>query len=379
MKQCAAKVALDQQELKKLQAKLKIHFILNLLWGVVLLPIVACAPVNAGPTISDQMAYQEALYQQQLALDEHRDKIDRIMRVGYPILEKNAPLCEATQDGQRYHLGIHISTASFIKNIPDVASNTRIDAMPSIVYITPGSPADKAGLKPMDVITHVNDTALDKSSLTSNLKEYLNLLNEDKESEKVKITVSRNGTVFSKTLQKKKICPYLLLTEVSTEVNAYADGNSIYITTAIEGLADKDQELALVIGHEMAHNTMQHINKKTTNAVLGSLADVSIGILTGVQSDLFTQVGASAYTQSFESEADYFGIYYTARAGYDISQAPELWRKMATRSPRSIHLQGSTHPSSAKRYLALKAAAEEIATKKQSGKEIIPSEPKAIE
>ncbi len=346
---------------------------------VILLPLLGCAPVNSGPVISDQMAYQEALYQQQLAIDDYRDQIDRIMRIGYPILEKNAPLCAETQDGQRFHLGLHISTATFLSKVADVASSSRIDATPSIVYVTPNSPAEKAGFKPLDVITHVNDQELNKTNLGKNIRQYIELINDDKKSDTVKITVSRNGKAIARSLEKKKTCPYILLTEKSKEVNAFADGNKIYITTAIESLADKDQELALVIGHEMAHNTMEHINKKTANVVLGSLADVGIGILTGVQSDLFTQVGAGAYTQSFEAEADYYGIYYTARAGYDVSEAPELWRKMATKSPNSIHLEGSTHPSSAKRYLALKASAEEIMEKKKKGQPLTPSHPKEIE
>ena len=60
------------------------------------------------------------------------------------------------------------------------------------------------------------------------------------------------------------------------------------------------------------------------------------------------------------------------RGGYDVSQALHLWRKMAAENPASIHLAGTTHPSTAKRFVALGAALEEIRLKQENGAPLIP-------
>ena len=75
----------------------------------------------------------------------------------------------------------------------------------------------------------------------------------------------------------------------------------------------------------------------------------------------------------FEAEADYIGVYYAARAGYDISEVASLWRRIAVRNPVSIHLEGTTHPSSAIRFLAIEQTVLEIDDKRRKGESIVPN------
>ena len=90
--------------------------------------------------------------------------------------------------------------------------------------------------------------------------------------------------------------------------------------------------------------------------------------------NLGAEAGAAAFSQEFESEADYVGVYHAARAGFDVSNAATMWRRMGTKNPRSISLLGTTHPSTAKRYLAIEKAVQEIELKRQAGLPLVPEE-----
>jgi len=52
-----------------------------------------------------------------------------------------------------------------------------------------------------------------------------------------------------------------------------------------------------------------------------------------------------AFSQDFEAEADYVGLYHAARAGYDIENAPYIWRRFAASDPRGIDAVGGSHPA----------------------------------
>ena len=119
-----------------------------------------------------------------------------------------------------------------------------------------------------------------------------------------------------------------------------------------------DADLAVIIGHELAHANLGHIRKQQQNALIGQVGGAVIdgglmlgGIYTGwTFSKHFKKAGAMAYSVDFEREADYVGAYYAARAGYDISGAENVWRAMALESPASIRL-ATTHPTTPARYL----------------------------
>jgi len=108
------------------------------------------------------------------------------------------------------------------------------------------------------------------------------------------------------------------------------------------------------------------------NAVLGSILDVVLSSLTRTPNmNTFQGIGGAAFSQDFESEADYVGLYYTARAGYDIHNVPDLWRRMAVENPGAITM-GNTHPSTSQRFVALEAAAAEIEAKRKDGRALQP-------
>jgi Zn-dependent protease with chaperone function len=156
-------------------------------------------------------------------------------------------------------------------------------------------------------------------------------------------------------------------------VNAFADGKGIYIYPQLLDVAATDDELALVIAHELGHNVMKHVQKKTGNAVLGALLGAAISAATKVDVTRAAQsVGGQMFSQEFEAEADYVGTYFAALAGYDYRNAAAVMRKLGAISPAMIS-HGSSHPPTAERFVAIQAAAAEIAAKLGRREPLVPN------
>ncbi len=83
--------------------------------------------------------------------------------------------------------------------------------------------------------------------------------------------------------------------------------------------------------------------------------------------------GARANSQDYESEADYVGTYYAARAGYNVENAADVIRRFAVLDPNAIHLRGGTYPSTALRFLAIEETAREIRNKQVAGGAVVPN------
>ena len=112
---------------------------------------------------------------------------------------------------------------------------------------------------------------------------------------------------------------------------------------------------------------MGHLDAKAKNQVAGMIGGAILdGLLmaaTGVQSDSFTrtgsEIGAMAYSKQFETEADYVGLYFMSRAGFDLSGAENFWRRMGAEMPKSITF-ASTHPTAAERFIVIAKTRAEI-------------------
>ncbi len=152
-------------------------------------------------------------------------------------------------------------------------------------------------------------------------------------------------------------------TIVSSEVNAFClPGGRVFVYTGIlELVGNNDDELAAIMGHEIAHALARHGAERTSQASIAetglAVAAAAAGAYTG--SDTVAAVaqtgGAAAaqlgillpYSRLQESEADHIGIILAAKAGYNPEGAISLWGKMSALSegkePLSIL---STHPLS---------------------------------
>jgi predicted Zn-dependent protease len=154
--------------------------------------------------------------------------------------------------------------------------------------------------------------------------------------------------------------------------NAFAmPGGKIAVYTGLLKLVDSDDELAAVIGHEIAHVELQHANQRMTAELIRGAVGVAAAVGThDMESDdralvlaaygIGTQVGIMLpYSRSHESQADRMGLLIAARAGYDPRAAIGFWQKMAQNSPGSLPEWLSTHPGYDTRQKTLQEAMPE--------------------
>lgn len=333
--------------------------------------LTACAPTTQMPQITDQAAAEEARKQREFAIRERMRMEQRLQAVAWRVRLASAELCaDAVRAGSGMQTMVQEDGQPEFR--PVLASLYGIQEQATILQTIPGGPADKAGLKPGDVLVALNGEAVPKG------KDGNKFLSDKigATTGAVDLKAKRGADEAAVQLQPERICAFPAQLKTDDRVNAFADGRGIYVTTGLMRFVATDDELALIVGHELAHNTMDHIAKQRGNRIAGRFVGAVLDAFLG-GTGVFTQIGeeaaGGAYSQDFEAEADYVGVYYAARAGYDVKGAADLWRRMATANPAAIHLAGSTHPSTAKRFLAIEAAADEVVKKAAGGEPLAPT------
>ena len=347
--------------------------------------LTACAPTTQRVRVSNEAAESEARKQRQVALQAYLDDQQRLMRVSYPLLTRGADLCG---EDLRYITGMALANSSTLlgEQFKQTAeADYRLSNQVQVVYVVPGSAADKAGVRTGDTLLQVGQIPASATDMGAEaVKEALNQLQtQTRNGQAVRVDVQHTasgkqgspGQKQSLLITPDRACSYPVILGNGDEVNAYADGKQVVVQRGMLRFANNDTELALVISHEIAHNSMSHITAKMTNYALGSILDIAAQVLLKVPTQgLFGNAGARAYSQEFESEADYVGLYIMARAGGDIDNAPQFWRRMATLSPAAIQSSHmSTHPATPERFVALEETVKEIKAKRAAGKPLIPN------
>lgn len=147
------------------------------------------------------------------------------------------------------------------------------------------------------------------------------------------------------------------------QVNAFCmPGGQVVFYEGIMPLLDTPDLVAVVMGHEIAHAIARHGNERMSQQALASI----VGSVTGQVVEQKTSENGRAlfeaafavgteygyllpYSRKHESESDEIGLYIMAIAGYDITQAPILWKRMSEQETQYVPEFMSTHPSNANR------------------------------
>jgi len=354
---------------------------MNLIKTFVLLCFIsmlsACAtPVTMSPQADKEEIKREKEIQRTMALKESVKMSERLFNVAYPILSNSQELCEKNT---KYDLGLTLwNTDDLEDGFKLIARKLYdIDNYVSVMFVHKKSPAARADIRKGDRIVSINGEAIDKGE--GALKKASKLLKNLK-GEKVNLVIERDKKNIDKIISPTKICNFdVLLNYSQNELNAYATGNQIVIYKGMMKFTENDDELALIIGHEMAHNAMGHIDKKRQNQFLGHIGGLALdallgsaGVSTGGEFGKFgAQIGANSYSVEFEKEADYVGMYFMERAGYNSKDVANVWRRMAIENPAAIN-KAYTHPTNPDRFLAIEKTYKEIANKKAKGLKLIP-------
>ena len=149
----------------------------------------------------------------------------------------------------------------------------------------------------------------------------------------------------------------------SKQVNAFCmpGGKIAFYTGILEQLQLTDDEVAMVMGHEVAHALREHArermgkNMATQGAIGLGAAILGLGSLGRSVADMGGQLLTLKFGREGESEADLVGMELAARAGYDPRAGVSLWNKMAQASKGAPPQFLSTHPSGPTRIRDIEA------------------------
>jgi predicted Zn-dependent protease len=150
----------------------------------------------------------------------------------------------------------------------------------------------------------------------------------------------------------------------SEEVNAWAlPGGFLFVNAGLILTAETEAELAAAMAHEIAHVAARHATRQATRATImeySSLILIFVGGQVGYAgreaAHLAAPIGLAKFSRMFESEADFLGLQYLYKTGYDPTAFVEFFERLESlehRKPGPISRLVSTHPSTRSRCSAI--------------------------
>src|SRR5215468_3776007 len=173
--------------------------------------------------------------------------------------------------------------------------------------------------------------------------------------------------------------PFTIKVIDSDVVNAMAlPGGFFYVNSGLILAADEEAEVAGVMAHEIAHVAACHAAREQTRASLLQMASIplifvggGIGYAGYEAAGVAGMFGILKFSRGFEAEADYLGIEYMYRAGYDPSAFVSFFEKvqaMEKKKPGTLAKAFDTHPQNADR----------IAKSQDEIRKILPAKPQYV-
>jgi Zn-dependent protease with chaperone function len=342
--------------------------------GVLLCSACAGPSTNIPNSSKDDIA-AERRRQEIAQLQDYYSQLHRLDTVAYHIVTANREFCKQWLIAQ---IGLLAATP---QSMPSKYRKFSAEALglrwvrPTVISIADGGPAALAGIVDKDELVSFNGEPI---PVTATLR-WINAFLEDNGERPITVVLMRDNELKTFTINPVIGCAIPIVLETNPVPNAFTDYKKIVIQTGILRVLRTNSDLAVVVGHELAHVTMSHYQKKSLNGFLGEASGALVdggfllgGIYTGgAFSNYLHRAGLNAFSVGFELEADYVGAYYATRAGYDISGAEEVWRAMSLENPSSIGL-ATTHPTTPLRYLQMRKTIEEIADKKRRNLPLVP-------
>lgn len=151
------------------------------------------------------------------------------------------------------------------------------------------------------------------------------------------------------------------------QVNAFCmPGGKIVVYEGLMPLISSDDDLAVVLGHEVAHAVAKHSNERMSQQLMAQYGAALLGAAVSNKSAAVQQAANAVYgvgaqygvmlpfSRKHESEADYMGLVLMTIAGYNPDAAVGFWQKMSAGSGGSTPEFMSTHPSDARRIAEIR-------------------------
>ena len=347
-------------------------------WSAVIAGAWLCAgcavPISKLPGISPDAVEAEHRKEQVAQIRDYYAQLGRVENVAFRLRVANREFCKTVTA----QIGMHAATVESLPHKFRSYSNEALDVSwtkPTVIAVADGSPAAAAGIKTGDQIQRLNDVPVPPYRTAGWIDDQL----ANNGVKPAQIALRHDGVDRTVTVTPVMACAIPIKLVTNQQPNAFTGPDKITIQSGILRIASTDAELAVVIGHELAHANLGHYDKRLQNALLGAFSGLLVdggflvgGIYTrGTFTRHFMQAGVLAFSVGFEREADYFGCYYAARAGYDISGAENFWRNVALENPDSIRL-ATTHPTSPERFVLMQQVIAEIKDKQRRQLPLVP-------
>ena len=206
-------------------------------------PAPGSAPSRTGA--DDPAARLESL----VALDR------RVAAVGYRLATASAELCASRRDVAGWTLHAATQYSDALRPAAGARFGLRGD-LPGILAVAADSPAARAGLVEGDLLIRLNGQALEQGDTTGvpshdGLAANVARLDRAMAAGPVILEVRRDGTTRTVTVRPTLACNSFFQVDPSDEYNARADGKGVFISSTMAAYAADDDELAMILGHEL--------------------------------------------------------------------------------------------------------------------------------
>jgi len=299
-------------------------------------PLLAFALIAAGPSADDQATLVvRALLQQDIA----------VATIGYRLATTNVDLCVE-------HM---VESGMLIETLGQYGAAFRPAARqalglrdgPTVALIVAGSPAERAGLKPGDVLVDADGVPFAAAPPASadgrfaGVEATMTALDAALADGKARLTIERNGERLTVDLVGIAACKARFQLVPGDYADAVANGTWVQLSTRMAGFAKTPDDLAAILAHELAHNALGHRKAKAKVQRLQEL------------------------------QADRLMPYLMARAGFDPGAAVALWRRFQVQRLGGL-FPSVTHPPWSERARAVEIEGARIAGLVSRGDTIVP-------
>ena len=325
--------------------------------------LAGCA--STGPKVTSHELAQARDWLKTRAVLYQHEQLRRINRIGYQLVATIAedPLDAAHQSKPLPPYPFAGWLVTELKK--DAASAYHLPPTLKgalIAGVITKSPADVAGLQAGDVLTRLNHQPI------TSLRQLAAAIKRLAPGDEVEVAYQRQEETRTASLRVDAV-PRNIVFHMTTdeEVNAFAaPGGLITVTYGMMRFIHSDDELAVVLGHELAHVTRGHVAKNVGTSMaaglfggaLGGAIDIFVPGLGTLVGSRVSQAIQSQFSKDLEREADFVGLTYVSRAGFDVQAGWHIWERFSIEVPSTFASRLlSTHPTSPERMIRLQKTA----------------------
>jgi len=311
-----------------------------------------------GPYVSEEEIRQVSEDLKVKSLKFQIDYLSKVNNIGYKLIFS---LPEEERRGNFVFSGLLLSGLDrYLARLYQLPAEKGV----VVIGLVENSPAKKSGIYAGDLLKRIDGLPIYE------LSDVAYILNHKAPGQRLELSVIRSAIAMNfdfRLISKPLDVAFRMVDE--QEVNAGASPDLVAVTYGLMRFVKSDDEIAVVLGHELAHIAKGHHLKESGIGLLSMLAGIAAGIgankVSPGSGDIVMRSVSSAFnarfSQDFEREADYFGLKYVQLAGFNIEAGVDVWERFAIEVPQSMTRNFfSTHPSSPERMLRLKKIIQEL-------------------